>query len=586
MEISTIGRPRNVGWARAAALLYGDWGTSKAYVIGLALFAVGYAALPHLLAVCFVTAVVGINYIWVCRCFATGGGVYAAAGLHSRRLAMVGGLLLLADYIVTASLSCLDAFHYLGFDQVQAKRWAITAIFLIGALNFFGPKHTGSLAIWLAAPVFVVVVALIVGGAPHLKDFHAQVPSGGVWHNWVAFVGMILALSGVEAAASNTGVMKLDHDATPDRPSVRLTSGRAVTTVMLEVVILTALLSVLAMCLPLPADQLHTHKEDMLRYMGETFLGPAFGKVVGWVFALLLLSAVNTAIGGMVALLYVMAHDRELPDTFVQLNRFGVPWVALIAATVLPVIVLDVGESVEALASLYAIGVVGAIALDIGSCAFAATLPLSPRQRRIMKLTVALLAAIWLTIALSKLHALLFVAVVLAVGLAIREYTHRQRRHAAAMAARLPVPSARAAERGVDRAPFLGQFILAAARGWTPALQFALEESRVRGAQLLVLYIREVAINIDMGSNWQDDPDAKALFAQLEAESHGLKVNKLYSVSDSPADTIIDIAATFGVDTVVLGGSRRATLVNLLKGNVVARVAANLPESMHLIVIG
>ncbi|MEI7940097.1 MAG: amino acid permease [Verrucomicrobiota bacterium] len=586
MEISSIGRPRNVGWVRAAALLYGDWGTSKAYVIGLALFAVGYAALPHLLAVCFVTAVVGINYVWVCRCFATGGGVYAAAGLHSRRLAMVGGLLLLADYIVTASLSCLDAFHYLGFDQVQAKRWAITAIFLIGTLNFFGPKHTGSIAIWLAVPVFVVVVALIVGGVPHLKNFHPQVPTGGVWHNWVAFVGMILALSGVEAAASNTGVMKLDDNATPDRPSVRLTSGRAVTTVMLEVVVLTALLSVLAMCLPLPADQLYTHKEDMLRYMGETFLGPAFGKVVGWVFALLLLSAVNTAIGGMVALLYVMAHDRELPDTFVQLNRFGVPWVPLIAATVLPVIVLDVGESVEALASLYAIGVVGAIMLDIGSCAFAATLPLSPRQRRIMKLTAALLAVIWLTIALSKLHALMFVAIVLAVGLAIREYTHRQRRHAAALAARLPAPPSPAAERGVERAPFLGQFILAAARGWTPALQFALEESRVRGAQLLVLYIREVAVNIDMGSKWQDDPHAKALFAQLDFEARGLKVNKLYSVSDSPADTIIDIAATFGVDTVVLGGSRRATLVNLLKGNVVARVAANLPESMHLIVIG
>jgi hypothetical protein len=35
-----------------------------------------------------------------------------------------------------------------------------------------------------------------------------------------------------------------------------------------------------------------------------------------------------------------------------------------------------------------------------------------------------------------------------------------------------------------------------------------------------------------------------------------------------------------------MGGSRRATLVNLLKGNVVACVAVNLPESMHLIVIG
>ena len=172
-------RPRNLDWKRAAALLYGDWGTSKAYVIGLALFAAGYAALPHLLAICLVTAIVGVNYIWVCRCFANGGGVYTAAGMHSRRLAMVGGLLLLADFIVTASLSCLDAFHYLGFDQVQAKKWAITAIFLTGVLNFFGPKHTGSIAIWLALPVFAVVVILIAGGLPHLKDFHPQLPTGG-----------------------------------------------------------------------------------------------------------------------------------------------------------------------------------------------------------------------------------------------------------------------------------------------------------------------------------------------------------------------------------------------------------------------
>jgi hypothetical protein len=63
MEISTIGRPRNVGWVRAAALIYGDWGTSKAYVIGLALSLVGFAALPHLLAVCVVTGLVGVNYI-------------------------------------------------------------------------------------------------------------------------------------------------------------------------------------------------------------------------------------------------------------------------------------------------------------------------------------------------------------------------------------------------------------------------------------------------------------------------------------------------------------------------------------------
>jgi nucleotide-binding universal stress UspA family protein len=187
---------------------------------------------------------------------------------------------------------------------------------------------------------------------------------------------------------------------------------------------------------------------------------------------------------------------------------------------------------------------------------------------------------------LSKFYALLFVIIILGVGLALRELTLRHQRAAPAAAVTAPatvVPVTPA----VGLPPvFLGQFILVAARGWTPALQFALEESRVRGAQLLVLYIREVAVNIDMGSNWQDDPDAKVLFTRLETEAVSLKLNKLYSVSDSPADTIIDIAATFGVDSVVLGGSRRATLVNLLKGNVVARVAASLPESMHLIVIG
>src|SRR5919206_342591 len=50
------------------------------------------------------------------RCGRTkgGGGVYAAAKSKSRTLAVVGALLLFADYTVTASLSALDAFHYFG----------------------------------------------------------------------------------------------------------------------------------------------------------------------------------------------------------------------------------------------------------------------------------------------------------------------------------------------------------------------------------------------------------------------------------------------------------------------------------------
>jgi len=248
---------------RAAALLYGDWGTSKAYVIGLAIAAVGFSALPHLLAVCVVNGLVGLNYIWVCKHFPNGGGVYTAAGLHSRRLAAIGGLLLLADFIVTAALSCLDGFHYLGVqNSAAAKKWAITAIFAIGAVNFLGPKHTGGIAVWLAVPTPMVVIALIAGGVPHPAEFHAEPPRGTVLGNWTDFVDMILALSGVEVAASSAGVLRLDPGSTLDKPSILITARRGIIVVMIDVVIGTALLSVMAMCLPAGA---RTHQNDMLR---------------------------------------------------------------------------------------------------------------------------------------------------------------------------------------------------------------------------------------------------------------------------------------------------------------------------------
>src|SRR6059058_3068141 len=108
-----VHRPRNLDWKRAAALLYGDWGTSKAYVIGLAFVAAGFSSLPIILSVCAVTALVGVNYIVICRHFPDGGGVYSAARSQGRLLAVVGALLLLADLTVTAALSGWSGLSYI-----------------------------------------------------------------------------------------------------------------------------------------------------------------------------------------------------------------------------------------------------------------------------------------------------------------------------------------------------------------------------------------------------------------------------------------------------------------------------------------
>src|SRR5438477_6822239 len=147
-----VHRPRNVDWKRAAALLYGDWGTSKAYVIGLAFVAAGFASFPIILAVCALTGLVGVNYIVVCKHFPDGGGVYSSAREQSRVLAVFGSLLLLADFLVTAAMSCWDAMSYFGVPQADflgmshgyLKLATIFFLLLIGAINYFGPKHSGS----------------------------------------------------------------------------------------------------------------------------------------------------------------------------------------------------------------------------------------------------------------------------------------------------------------------------------------------------------------------------------------------------------------------------------------------------------
>src|SRR3954447_11451960 len=123
LDPTAVHRPRNVDWKRAAALLYGDWGTSKAYVIGAAFLAAGYSSLPMILAVCALTGLVGYNYNIICRHFPDGGGVYSAARTQSRLLAVVGALMLVADLVVTASLSGYSALTYFHVP----KEWIVVA---------------------------------------------------------------------------------------------------------------------------------------------------------------------------------------------------------------------------------------------------------------------------------------------------------------------------------------------------------------------------------------------------------------------------------------------------------------------------
>src|SRR5437762_2707217 len=449
-----VHRPRNLDWKRAAALLYGDWGTSKAYVIGLAFVAAGFSSLPIILAVCSLTGLVGFIYIVFCRHFRDGGGGYSAAREQRRLLAVVGALLLVADLTDTAALSGWSALSdiasdaeqmtWIGFLRDHIALTTIGVLFLMGLVNHFGPKHSGSFAVALALPTAFVVVLLIAMSGPHLTTRFLEPRHQSLATVWVQFVSVILALSGAESIANLTGVMKLDPGSTMEHPSVARESLKAITPVAIEVVIGTALLGWAMLSLPSVLNKtlhltdkgaisavLGQRSEDMLRFIGEQFatatfspgVGQIFGWIVGIVFFFLLLSAANTAIVAMIGLLYMMSRDREMPRQFRRLNRHGVPMWPLVIAVCLPIVVLLFAENFTALAGLYAIGVVGAITVNLGSCTFNRAVDFTWYDRVLSGITFVILALVELTLAHTKVDALQFVLAILIGGLALRAYT-------------------------------------------------------------------------------------------------------------------------------------------------------------------
>jgi amino acid transporter/nucleotide-binding universal stress UspA family protein len=609
MIASTTKRPRNLDSFRAAAILYGDWGTSKAYVIGLAFAVGGYSSFWLIAAMCVLTGLVGINYMAICKHYPDGGGVYASVRHRSEIISIVGAFLLIADYIVTAAISALSAFQYLGFGHPEIC--AAVAIAVIGGLNYFGPKHTGGLAFLVSIPTVVVVVVLGLFCLPHLgvAVHHLEPLKGGFWKNWEGFVGVVLALSGVEAIANATGVMKLNPGTTDAQPCVSKTSTRALLWVMIEVCVFTALLGLAMHAL----GGLVINKDDvdapnnpgvrdyMLRYMAQVFVGGSWGSVAGhiagWavsiVFGGLLLSAVNTAIVDLIAISFLMSRDGELPPRFQKLNKFGVPNTGIIVATIVPVVLVLAVKDVAGLADLYAVGVVGAIATNLGASSTDKKLGLARWERILMGCTFVVMLAIEISLFVYKPSALRFAITILVIGLILRglaaEQARRKSLAAAAVTASTPdtsVSTAPAAAFPVNPDLASGPPMMCAVRGLGKTLDFAIDEAKDSHRPLCLLFVRALPVLTegDQKRKWQEDDEARKIFDQAKVRAAGHPVYPCYAVSDSVADTIVDITATLGATHLILGAPERSGLAHLLRGSIIREISDNLPEDIHLLV--
>jgi amino acid transporter len=616
-------RPRNLGWFSAAGLLFGDWGTSRLYVLGIAFLVAGRSSFWLIAGMSALILAVGWAYTQICRLYQNGGGVYTAGRLRSPVLGVIGALLLFADYTITASLSAVEAFHYFGLerthhaevaaadpgDRIELPKdkphgeasslwrwgspglWAIVSILAIGAFNLMGPKHTAGYAIFTAAGMMAITLLIVVFAIPQIH--WSQVRWGTLFQApdklWHGFVYIVLALSGVEAIANLTGVMK--------KP-VYVTARKSIWVVALEVALLNLLLAICMIALAAPpglpggaaVDGTPTlgreaHYEDMLAFLARAYVGPIGEWMVRVIGGLLLLSAANTAINGLMSIMYVMSRDGEMPAVFQKLNSFGAPWVAAILAAAVPATVLLFAHDLNTLAALYAIGVVGAVAIDTSLAT------IHPRLRKIwrkasMASLAVLLVAIWITLAATKREALIFVTIVLAIGLTARHLT----RWAAARRPKQSLLRQAIVEQLTPEALAKPRILLATAGSATMADQ-AIEIAAAEEAALVVAFIREAALNYKVEAETtltlDNDPAAQAMFADFLEKAHaaGVPIIPMYDTGTSAPELIAEGAAMNGAQRVLIGSSRRGMLHHIIKGSFQRRLEALLPPDIHVQVL-
>ncbi len=570
--LKKVDRPRELKWYQASSMLYGDWGTSKAYVLGLAFAIAGHASLFFLFAMSALTAVIGFCYVIICKVYPDGGGVYSAVRSRSRLLAVIGALLLIADYVVTASLSSLDAFHYLGCSHPAI--WAIGALILVGIINIVGPTKSGNIATLIAFFTILCLAVLCIAVVPHLKEVQITLPQGSIFSNWTKFVGIVLALSGVEAIANVTGVMV---------EPVKRTAKRAIFPVLIEVIVITLILGAAMNAMP----GLTGHTEDMIHALGSYYIAPWFGKVIAVVLGLLLLSACNTAIMGLISITFLMSKDKELPPIFSDLNRYGMPWFGLFVATAAPILVLIFEHDVVQLAALYAIGVVGAITINLGACCTNMKLGIKKPERWLLGAASVVMVIVEATIIYEKHHAVIFALSVLAVGLCARSIAQGIEK------ARILVPKELAInvltlEEAQDLMPlYSGSTLLALKTVSSRLVDEAVLHAKERSQNVVyALFVEEKPPGWAYPVEVEPSHEAVHILkkAEWEFNRRGMTMIPLWNFGSNAATLIVKTANDLNLSTVVIGTTKRGAIERLARGEILKQIADGLPPDKKLVI--
>ncbi len=268
-----------------------------------------------------------------------------------------------------------------------------------------------------------------------------------------------------------------------------------------------------------------------------------------------------------------------MPKIFQKLNSFGVPTYPTLASFLLPIFVLFFIHDILGLASLYAIGFVGAIAVNLFATSTNKSIKLANWKRVFMFGTFIIMFLIEITLFIDKPHARTFVLSILGAGILIREFVQeskeKEEKEIPEFSSLPTIP-----EDKFDAS-------LVALSGINKSLECAIEDCVEKNIPLYILFIRELKFvaKTDQKFSWENDEEASKVFNHILALKLTIPVEFLYNVTSTTAHSIVEIAKLKNVKRVFVGRKRGIPLLNFIRGSTINDLAKIIPKEMDLLVI-
>jgi amino acid transporter len=376
------GGARRLGAFLCWAVVFADIGTSVYYVPGILYGQYGRLAGFFVILTLSVFVLLTIKYAEVTERFPEGGGVVTVARAAIAPWAgVLGGMLILVDYFLTASLSSLSGIQYFqviapGITPITLQI-AIGVLVFLGVLNWWGIRESAAVSAVIALIAFVSDVIVLITIFMHVPlatigETFREIFSGQHLTTLTllgGFGGSFLAFSGLESISQLSPVMRVPR---------RRVAGWALALVVFTVSITSPLLTVFSTTL------LCAHSETVngvltcvtiggkaidpnqfISALGGEYGGPWLGIGVAVSASALLVFASNTAIIGAYHVFIALARLRFFPKIVGRnMTMRHTPLVAIALATGIPIAVLiGARGQIDILGDLYAFGLLGAFTL-------------------------------------------------------------------------------------------------------------------------------------------------------------------------------------------------------------------------------